>query len=93
MSSTHDILCGSCKTPVQGPSEPADDDIIKCANCGQSDCFGVVLESITRYATDAAGRHLQQRAKQAVRGSKFITFKADPIPNRTYRWIVADLKL
>lgn len=93
MTSAHDILCGSCKTPVEGPAEPSDDDVIKCVNCGQSDRYADVIESVTSYATDMAGRFLQQTAKDAVRGSKFMTFSADPMPNRSYRWIVADLKL
>jgi len=91
MASNHDILCGNCKTPVQGPTEPSDDDVIKCSSCGQADRYADVLESAKEYATDAAARHLQKSAEDAVRGSKFMTFKADPVPHRHYRWIVGDL--
>lgn len=92
MSSTHQILCGNCETPVQAPTDSDDEnDILKCGNCGQSDRRSDVVESAKGYATDAAARHMQQSAKDGVRDSKFMTFKPTHIPNRTYRWIVADL--
>jgi hypothetical protein len=88
--SKHTILCGNCRTPVEGPEEPRPEDQITCSNCGQSDKFEAVLESAKAFATDSAANSLNTSLAKAVKGSKFVKFKASPIPRRAYKWIIAD---
>lgn len=91
--SAHEILCGNCGSPVDGPEDPKPHDEIRCPKCGQSDPYSAVLESAQKFVTDEVARTFNKTMADAVRGSKVAKFKPDHIPNRRYRWTVADFDL
>jgi predicted RNA-binding Zn-ribbon protein involved in translation (DUF1610 family) len=82
-----DILCGGCKVAVQGPTEATPDDVFACPTCGQSDTRENVLAEANAFLIELAQRKLNEEMKKAASGSKFIQFKAAPVPTRTYRFI------
>jgi len=91
--SSHTILCGNCNTPVEGPENPAPRDKISCANCGQTDSYSAVIDSAQTFVTDKAAKSLNASLAGAVKGSKHVKFTPSRVPNRQYRWTVADFDL
>lgn len=86
----HQILCSACKvTPERiADSEP---ESWRCPKCGISDTAENIIREAKEYAVEVTSRHVQDSARKAAQGSKFIKFKGNPIPKRKYRFIT-DLK-
>lgn len=89
---THTILCGKCRVPVKGPSDPKDHDMITCPTCGRSDNFKNVMRSVIAFVEETAGRYLQESIGKAARGSKLLKVTSKPIPKGSHPFI-ADFKL
>lgn len=85
--STHKILCGSCKSVLEGPTEPKPDDVVTCAGCGQHDTFQNVMAEVKQYVVDRTAKMISDSMANAVRGSKFIKVTSKPGPQRSYRFI------
>lgn len=81
------ILCGSCKSPVEIPTDAQDDYQFVCSGCGQSDRLDDIARIASDYFVDRAGKGLSDSLARATRGNKFVKFKAKPTPRRTFRWI------
>ncbi|MBE0453640.1 MAG: hypothetical protein IBX58_08170 [Roseovarius sp.] len=84
---TQNILCGTCRIPVEGPADPDSQDVFSCPRCGNSDTLENVMASAKSFVEELAARSLQESAREAARGSKFIKFEGKSIPHRTYRFI------
>lgn len=82
------VLCGKCRVVIQGPSEPTDDSIFSCPECGASDTHANVLKEAGDYFRDSAARSLQTQMKEMARHSKMMTYKGDEIPDREYKFIL-----
>lgn len=91
--SSHTILCGNCGTPLEGPEDARPEDEVACSKCGQSDTLADVIESAQNFVTDETAKQLNATMADAVKGSKYITFRPSQFPKQRYRWTVADLKL
>ena len=91
-SSSHTILCGSCRVAVEGPSDPKHDDMITCPKCGRSDNFENVAASVKAFVEEMAGRSLQETIRKSFRGSKIIKVTTKPLPKGNHAFLV-DMKL
>ena len=89
---TQSILCGSCRVPIEGPSDGQSENIFACPSCGLSDTRENVLAEVKAFVTELAARSLQESMRKSLRGSKFIKMKSKPIPKKTHRF-VTDHKL
>lgn len=84
---TQEILCGSCRIPVEGPADGKDENVFSCPKCGLSDTRKNVLKEVEAFVTELAQRSLQESMRKAARGSKFLKFEGKPIQKRTYRFV------
>lgn len=88
MTTTHKILCGSCKTDLKGPSDPKPDDVITCPTCGNGDTFENVLREAKEYIANGFSKSLGDMLAKSTRNSKFVKFKSQRAPQRSYRFVV-----
>ncbi len=84
---TQNILCGSCRVPIEGPADGKDDSVFACPNCGRSDTRENVLKEVESFVTELVQRSLQGTMRKAARGSKMLQFEGKPIPKKVYRFI------
>lgn len=80
-------LCGACKIPLEGPVDGDDQSVFSCPGCGRSDTRENVLREVAEHVKEVTARHLQEEMRAVARGSKFISYKGDPIPHRSYRFV------
>ncbi|RCW80937.1 hypothetical protein [Phyllobacterium bourgognense] len=85
------VLCGKCKVPIQGPTEPTEDSIFKCPDCGASDTHADVMKEVGEYFHDTTARTLQSHMKKAARSSKMITYKGKDVADREYKFILSTI--
>lgn len=86
-SDTHQILCGRCKVPLQGPTEAEDEDVFSCPSCGESDTRTEVLRVTAQYIQEVTARALQEKLRKSLRGNKFIKATGKAIPRRSHKYI------
>ncbi|MEQ9388302.1 hypothetical protein [Marinovum algicola] len=84
---TQSILCGSCRVPIEGPADGKGDNVFSCPICGQGDTRENVLKEVKAFLAELAQRSLQESMREAARGSKFMQFKGQPIPKKSYRFV------
>jgi len=84
---TQEILCGSCRVPLQGVADPEPQDIYACPKCGAGDTVENVIASAKAFAVEAAKHFLQESLRQAVRGSKIMKLDSQPIKKGSHRFI------
>lgn len=89
---TKTILCGPCRVPVKGPTNPNGNDAFSCPSCGNSDTFDNVVASVKAFVTEVAGNNLQETVRKVARGNKFIKATLHPIPKGTHPFFV-DMKM
>ena len=82
------ILCGKCKVPVKGPSQPNASDILSCPECELSDTFEVAMKDATAFAEDHVAGQVRATLKRATAGRKNVKFKPGNRPTRSYRFIL-----
>lgn len=86
------VLCGKCRSSVQGPTAPEAGDIITCSNadCGNSDTYENVHAECQAYYQDQASRALQNQMKGMAKKGKFITmtYSGTEIPHRDYKFVL-----
>lgn len=87
----HTILCGTCKVPLQGPSDGKDENVFSCPSCGASDTRKEVLRIVAQYVEEVTARAMQERLRKSMRGNKFIKLEGKPIPKGSHKY-VADYK-
>ncbi|MEX0956965.1 MAG: hypothetical protein WDZ83_17340 [Rhizobiaceae bacterium] len=81
-------LCGKCKVALQGPAQPEPESVFTCPECGESDTYENVVRIAGEFFHEQSARFLQEKARSVAAGSKFITFKGEPIPKRQHRFVV-----
>lgn len=92
--STHTILCGACKVPLQGPSDGDDNNVFSCPSCGASDTRKEVLRIVAKHVEEVSARALQESLRKSFRGNKFVKLDAKTIPKRFHKYVSDfDLKL
>lgn len=84
---TQSILCGSCRVPLEGPTNGDSQNVFACPSCGRSDTRENVLKEVKAFVTELAARSLQESMRKSLRGSKFIKMDSKPIPKKTHRFI------
>jgi hypothetical protein len=89
---TQTILCGSCRIPVEGPTDPSVQDTFSCPSCGKADTFDNVMASARAFSVEFAANLLQESIRKATRGSKIIKATLHPIQKGNYPFVV-DIKL
>lgn len=89
---TQTILCGSCRIPVEGPTNPKDQDTFSCPSCGNADTLENVMASARAFSEEFAANFLQESIREATRGSKIIKATLHPIPKGNHPFVV-DMKL
>ena len=83
-----EALCGKCKVALKGPAEPEPESVFACPVCGESDTYQNVVRIAGEVFHEQSARFLQEKARSVAAGSKFITFKGEPVPKRQHRFIV-----
>ena len=81
------IICSRCKVPVQGPEEPASDDIISCPECGVSDTFDKVFKEVEAWTVDMMEASLDKSLREVARGSSVLSVSGSPKSVGRYRFI------
>ncbi len=85
------VLCGSCKCAVETVPNPKSNDKVTCPRCGRYDRFDKVMDSVREYAVHLMHKSLAKGLSEATRGNRFIQFKPQQAPNRSFRWVCTDL--
>jgi hypothetical protein len=88
MSDFHEVLCGKCKVPLEGPAKPEPESVFSCPSCRASDTHQNVMAEVKDYVTETTAKHLQKRLRSAVAGNKWMKVETKPIPQRSYRFVV-----
>lgn len=91
MSSDHQILCGSCKSPAETVPNPKADAQVVCTGCGREDRFDDVMRSVSDYVADSAAKSLNATLAEIARRSKFIKVTKQFSRKSDFRWISTDL--
>ena len=81
------VLCGSCKVPVDGPSNPASHDVLSCPKCGRSDQLSDVMVWVKKYTTDKMADYMAKGFERSARSSSGFTYKRGPRHVGEYRYI------
>ena len=84
---TQSILCGSCRVPLEGPTDSQAQDLFVCPSCGTSDTRENVLAEVKAFLTEAAQHSMQKTMRQSFGRSKGIKFTSKPIPKKTHRFV------
>lgn len=81
------ILCGSCNCPAQTVPDPKPQDKVTCPRCDRSDTLQNVQRIVGEHVAYEASRSLNESLARAVRGSRFLKFTPNRLPQRSFRWI------
>lgn len=90
-TSNHTVLCGTCKCAVETVSNPKPHDKVSCPRCGRSDRFDKVMDSVREFVVHLTHKSLTESLAKSTRGNSFIKFKAQRLPNRSFRWVCTDI--
>jgi hypothetical protein len=88
-TTSHTILCGSCKCAVQSVPNPKAHDKVTCPRCNRSDRFDAVMRVVKEHVTHSTARALHEGMAKAVRGSKFLKLTSNGPGYRSFRWIAS----
>lgn len=91
--STHSILCGSCKSPAETVANPKSHDKVTCSRCGREDRFDNVMRAVSNYVADSAAKRLSSSLAKIASRSKVFKVTKQHRPQRSHRWIAANLGL
>lgn len=86
-TTTQAVLCGSCKCAVETVSNPKPHDKVSCPRCGRSDRFDQVMATVREYVLHLTKKAMSEAFAKAARGNRFVKFKAQHVPHRTFRWM------
>lgn len=86
-SDTEEILCGTCRVPLEGPANPEPQDRYTCPRCGNGDTVENVLAEVNAFVQEAAQGALDKSLRDALRGNDFIKVTGKPIQRRQYRFV------
>jgi hypothetical protein len=81
--SPQEILCGKCRTAVEGPAEPAPDDVVTCPSCGRSARFDDAVAEASAYFESAMAEF-----EELLWNWKRRAADGKPVDEREYRFIV-----
>jgi predicted RNA-binding Zn-ribbon protein involved in translation (DUF1610 family) len=84
---TATVLCAECKIALQPVTQQQTEDWFACPTCGTGDTRENVLLEAKDHATELVAHALQDAARNAAKRNKFITFRGQSIPKRSYRFI------
>lgn len=88
MADTATVSCAPCNVPLQ----QAEDDTFLCPSCGTRETRDAIIREVGEYTTEKMADHLSESLRDAVRGSKMVTFKEGDRVRKTHRFKV-DLRL
>jgi transposase-like protein len=88
-SSTHTVLCGSCKCAVETVANPKAHDKVTCPRCGRSDRFDKVMATVQEFVAHLAQKAISESLSRATRGNRFVKFKPQHTAHRSFRWITS----
>lgn len=87
MSDIHNVLCGHCKVPLEGPVDHKPDSRFSCPSCGAGDTYDNVMREVQEHFQEQTAKHVQNILRDTARGSKSFKFQGGFIPQRTHRFI------
>lgn len=91
---SHPVLCGTCKEKIAFIGEAnVETGQAGCVPCNNIANVQEVARIATEYAKNEAQLMVNRMARDAARKSKIMTFSGQTEHDKTYRFIVADLKL
>ena len=85
---THQIKCGKCDLPLQGPADPQPHDTFFCPRCGESGSFENVLAEVGEDVAERAAESIGAAFDNAFRNSKFIKVTTHHNTKKAHRFIV-----
>ncbi len=91
-TTTQQVLCGQCKCAVETVADPKADDKVTCPQCGRSDRFDNVMDSVKGYVGELAAQHLSDMMRKTARSNRFVKVTVNQRPERRFDWICTDLE-
>jgi hypothetical protein len=88
MVSSHILLCGKCRVPVEGSTDSNGHEIATCPKCGESDTFENATREAGEHVADKLVRDMFNGIGESTRGSSIMTITHPP--QRSYRFITSD---
>lgn len=87
-SNTYAILCGACKSRLKTVPNPKPHDKVTCEGCGRSDRFDDMMAAVQEHVVHLTQESISKRLAAAARGSRFLKYTPQKLPNRSFRWII-----
>lgn len=89
MTSTHTVVCGSCKVAAQTVPNPKPNDEVTCPRCHRRDRYNNVMRTVQEHVAYEMQKQLSDSLARATRGNGFVQFKAQRPGYRSFRWMAA----
>lgn len=89
---TYTILCGYCEKPVASRIDGEEDGEFGCADCDNWASKEEVIKIAGEHATHEAQLALNRSMRDAVRGSKVMSFEGQTTSSKQFRF-KTDIKL
>jgi NMD protein affecting ribosome stability and mRNA decay len=86
MAGQFQVVCGKCQVPPDIISNTDGASDVVCPNCGARDDANDAMRIAGEHFLQEAMSDLQEGLGGAVRSSKDMEFKAEPIRKRSFKW-------